>query len=166
MRHARAPRRCLTLQVSSTANDAVDPLNVLRGMIPFELLSKRGARTRRLVLRRLAQRSEQEVRTVLGEGAALVERRLRRHVRGIHGHLPMGWLDHVVREQMVGNGRSVPDMVNYTYQDRPVLTVWTGVIDDDLHIVAQIMPPPKAADRTRRLMFWEEMPWSAHMAGA
>jgi hypothetical protein len=134
-------------------------------MKAFELLTKRGARTRRFVLRHLALRSDAEVRALLGEGAALVEGRLRKHVRQVHGHLPMGWLDDVTREQLSGTGRSVPDLVNYTYQGRPVLTVWTGVIDGDLHIVAQIMSTPAPLAHTKR-MLWEEMPWPAHMAGA
>lgn len=127
----------------------------------------RGSRSERLVLRRVHGRSERQVRTTLGEGAAIVEHRLKQHVRRVTGHLPGHWLERMERRQLAGDGWRVPDMVCYVYEGEEVLTVWTGVVSGDLHI---IFHPPASARRDARPvappMIWDEAPWTYLMGGA
>ncbi len=125
-------------------------------------------RTRDLTLRRMRTRPEHEVRTKLARGASLVERLLRRHAARQTGVLPTDWEQRVKRNQIQGNGHSLPDLVSYEYDGVEVLAVWTYVEQDVLHIL--IRRSKALADRRPqsglRPFVWDLMPWGPQMTGA
>lgn len=124
-------------------------------------------RTRTLTLRRMRTRPESEVRAKLARGASLVERLLKRHAVRHLGELPPDWEKRVKRNQIQGNGHSLPDLVSYEYDGLEVLAVWTYVEQDVLHIL--IRRSKALADRRPRsgpgLFVWDLLPWGPQISG-
>lgn len=125
-------------------------------------------RTRDLTLRHMYSRPEREVRTKLAHGASLVERLLRRHAVRQGGVLPTDWEQRVKRNQIQGNGHTLPDLVSYEYEGVEVLAVWTYVEGDVLHILIRRskVPAAKRPHPGPRPFVWDLMPWGPQMTGA
>ncbi len=125
-------------------------------------------RTQDLTLRRMRSRPEREVRAKLARGASLVEHLLRRHAARQAGVLPSDWEQRVKRNQIQGNGHTLPDLVSYEYDGVEVLAVWTYVESDVLHILIRRSKVP-AAHRLQpgpRPFVWDLIPWGPQLTGA
>lgn len=125
-------------------------------------------RTRDLTLPRMRTRTEHQVRSKLAHGASFVERLLKRHALRHAGELPPDWEQRVKRNQIQGNGHSLPDLVSYDYDGVQVLAVWSYVESDVLHILIRRSKIPSA--RRPRSSPWpfvrHLMPWGSQIAGA
>ncbi len=121
---------------------------------------------RDLRLRGFSSRTREEVRATLLRGTSLVERVLKHHAAKDGHGLPADWEKLVRRAQIQGDGRNVPELVSYDYGGEEVLTVWTYVESDVLHILVR---------RSRTTVFqahqpyasagWSELSWTAGVSG-
>ncbi len=125
-------------------------------------------RTRELTLRRMRSRSEHEVRAKFARVASLVERLMKGYATRQAATLPADWEKRVKRNQIQGNGHTLPDLVSYEYEGVEVLAVWTYLENDVLHILMRRSKTP--ADRRPqsglRPFVWDVMPWGPQMTGA
>ena len=93
-------------------------------------------------LRKFGSREREDVRAALQRGTSLVERVLKYHAARKGDGLPPDWEMGVRRNQIQGDGRSVPELVTYDYEGDEVLAVWTYVENDVLHILVRRSKAP------------------------
>jgi len=81
--------------------------------------------------------------------------------------LPPDWEKRVRRNQIQGDGRSVPELVSYDYEGVEVLAVWTYVEDDVLHMLVRRSKGAVSPMHEPLISFgWPALSWAGRATGA